>query len=363
VSAADPVEAFPFEVAGVSDPGRKRDSNQDSFVNLRGPTGTLLFVADGMGGHAGGQEASRLAVQAATKVFEDASPRLGTPAGVLRRLLQAAHKAIHDAAAEDEELSDMGSTGVAALLRPEGAYVAHTGDSRAYLLRRGGLTQLTRDHTIVQCMQDDGLISPEQARQHPERNALAHCLGKKERVEVDIHSSPVPLEAGDRILLCSDGLYDVVAGDEIGRIGVEGSVQDACQRLVDLANERGGPDNVTVCIAATAEGTAGATSGVPLPWLLGLPAPIQPPETGRRGGTAGRWLPLGLGVLLGAVGVGLALWLSAGTGGACPTPAEVRRVLDHLERGGGGERCHAEYLPELRELVVRCRTAPGPARR
>ena len=262
-----------LRVGHVTDAGRERVDNQDAVTELRTEFGHLLFVADGMGGHAGGQRASGLAVEAALDTFAGSDDFFGTTASMLRRVLESANKAIHDGAEESPDLKGMGSTGVAAVVRADGAYLAHVGDSRAYLLRAGGIARLTRDHTVVQRMLDDGLLGPAQAAGHPDASVLAKALGRDSGVEVELYSTPVPLMAGDRILLCSDGLYDVVEDPDIATAGIADSPAEAAQRLVDMANAAGGPDNITVLIAEVAT-DAPKDAPSQLPWILGLPAPI-----------------------------------------------------------------------------------------
>src|SRR5262245_52365739 len=195
-----------------------------------------------MGGHAGGEIASRLAVDAIGEVFRQAKHRDGE---LLRSALHAANERIFDLAYECPELRGMGTTAVALLMsgdRP--AWVAHVGDSRAYRLRRRRLVRLTEDHSWVRREVRGGRLRSFEASHHPRRSVLLSCLGAEPVVEVDV--SEVPVEPGDRFLLCSDGLWNEVSDKEISRIVRRNNAVEAVRALVDLANERGGRDNITV---------------------------------------------------------------------------------------------------------------------
>ena len=233
-------------VVSLSDTGRQRSSNQDLYGESRAPDGSrVLIVADGMGGHAGGETASRIAVETVCARVEGASQ---APELALRDALAEANRAIFERARGDAGLAGMGTTGVALWFGPGGASaVAHVGDSRAYRLRGGRLERLTEDHSLVAELQRRGLLSEEQAAVHPRRNELLRSLGIDPEVEVDV--APVELEPGDCFLLCSDGLCGVLADDEIAAVLAREAPEQAARSLVDGANERGGPDNITVQIA------------------------------------------------------------------------------------------------------------------
>jgi protein phosphatase len=235
-----------IETASLSDVGRRRASNQDTFGGLVAASGArLLVVADGMGGHAGGATASRLAVET---VEEFVGRSTGDPAALLQAALEAANRRIHAEARRDPSLAGMGTTGVALLFQSNGgAWVAHVGDSRAYRLRNARLEQLTPDHSLVAELERRGMITAEEARVHPRRNEVLRCIGVDPEVDVDV--APVDVQPGDRYLLCSDGLCGVLGDEEIATELLRASPEVAARRLVDVANERGGPDNITVQIA------------------------------------------------------------------------------------------------------------------
>lgn len=232
-----------IDVASRTDRGLLRVENQDHFGELSGAGGAkLLVVADGMGGHRGGETASRLAVETIERTFEargEASEEL------LDEAFHAANERVYEEGRKRPELYGMGTTCVALLIDPGGAaFVANVGDSRAYRLRGGELEPLTRDHSVVAELARLGLLSDEEASMHPRRNELLRSIGVQPHVEVD--HEPVSAEPGDRFLLCSDGLCGVVEDDAIRETLQSGPPAKAARALVDLANAHGGPDNVTV---------------------------------------------------------------------------------------------------------------------
>jgi PPM family protein phosphatase len=235
-----------IETASLSDVGRQRSSNQDCFGHAVDEAGgQLLIVADGMGGHAGGATASRLAVEAVERVFTTSRD---APDVMLRAALETANDTVHAQARADARLAGMGTTGVALVIRPDGtAWVANVGDSRAYRLRDGRLEQLTLDHSLVGELQRRGLLTEAEAQVHPRRNEVLRSLGVEPQVVVDV--APIELRPGDQYLLCSDGLSGVVSDPEIAEILAAAPPEEAARRLVEAANARGGPDNVTVQIA------------------------------------------------------------------------------------------------------------------
>jgi serine/threonine protein phosphatase PrpC len=244
-----------WQTAGLTDIGRARHSNQDAFVLL--DAYGCWIVADGMGGHAGGGVASRIAVDAiaasiqrALKAAGSSSQAVEVRERVLRTAICDGHQAVRREASKDPSLAGMGTTVVAVWANadpfPE-ATVVHVGDSRAYLCRRNALTQLTRDHSLVEEYRRRGMLSSEDAEIHPLRHVLSRALGPEPHVEPD--ASTVPMEPGDRLLLCTDGLTKMLTDREIARIlsKVE-DISATCAELVAAANRRGGDDNVTVVV-------------------------------------------------------------------------------------------------------------------
>lgn len=240
--------------AARSDVGLLREGNEDS--GYAGPS--LLMVADGMGGHAAGELASAIAV--ATVAGLEVSPP--DPADTLARLGDAVDEVgdgIADVIADDPDLSGMGTTVTGVYWLGDRVAVVHVGDSRGYLLRDGDLTQITHDHTYVQTLVDSGRITEAEAAHHPRRNLLMRALDGMNPVAADL--AYVETRLGDRFLLCTDGLSGVLTPEEIRRLLADHDPTGSVTRLVDLALERGAPDNVTVVVADVVE--AGDEADVP----------------------------------------------------------------------------------------------------
>jgi protein phosphatase len=227
-------------VAFRTDVGRSRARNEDSYL-VQDP---LFAVADGMGGHRGGDVASSLALDS-LKPPED-----GPPAQDFRRLVEQvkeANQRVLERGESDRDLRGMGTTLTAILTTDGKAHVAHVGDSRAYMLRDGKLQQLTEDHTLVQRMVREGRLTEDEAHTHPQRSVLTRALGVEENVAID--ELTLDLKEGDRLLLCSDGLTSMIDKDAIQEIlAGEPDPQIAADRLIDEANRAGGDDNITVVI-------------------------------------------------------------------------------------------------------------------
>jgi serine/threonine protein phosphatase PrpC len=240
------VESGPWqgvESASRSDVGRVRETNQDACGSFDDRRGDRLFVvADGMGGHRGGDVASSMAVEAiATACAASEEP----PAERLRTAVAAANRAIFERSEREPELGGMGTTVVALLLAQEGgAWVAHVGDSRLYRLRAGRLETLTADHSLVAELQRQGYLDEAEAARHPRRHELLRSVGCVPEVEAEI--GEIAFEPGDRLLLCTDGLCGYVDPHSIANALAEASPELAARTLVDLANAGGGEDNVTV---------------------------------------------------------------------------------------------------------------------
>lgn len=249
--------ALALRYSARSDVGLLREINEDS--GYAGPR--LLVIADGVGGHAAGEVASSVAVGVLATLDED------SPGGdLLDRLSSAVHTAnshLRDMVNGDPELRGMGTT-VTALLRAGARFgLVHVGDSRGYLLREGRLQQITRDHTFVQTLLDEGRITAEEADHHPQRNVITNALDGREDVELDL--SVRETRAGDRYLLCSDGLSGVVSEDTIrDTLASEASAEMAVEKLVELALKGGGPDNITAIVADVVEVETKPPSAVPL---------------------------------------------------------------------------------------------------
>jgi serine/threonine protein phosphatase PrpC len=232
--------------ASLTDVGRVRAHNEDSCGEFDNNAGyRLLVVADGMGGHRGGATASRVAIETIGEVFKTSK---ADPETMLQDALHTANDRVHRMAVETPELRGMGTTAVTLLLGPEGTgWVAHVGDSRAYRMRRGLMQPLSADHSVVAEMQRRGLITAEEAAVHPRRNEILRSVGVQPSVEPEV--TRLTLEPGDRFLLCSDGLSGMLEDPEMGELLANQAPEQAARTLVDTANMRGGPDNITVQIA------------------------------------------------------------------------------------------------------------------
>ncbi|MFL5354581.1 Stp1/IreP family PP2C-type Ser/Thr phosphatase [Archangium sp.] len=243
--------------AGLTDVGRKRNHNEDSF--LIDDELQLYVVADGMGGHAGGGTASRIAVETIDKELRRArdgrdNPFVTSPnlqdallPEALRTAVEKACLAIFTTAQEDPRLSGMGTTVISLVVRDNHAFFAHVGDSRAYLVRGPLIQQISEDHSLVNEQIKAGMITPEEAKHSRYKNIITRSVGFEEEVQVDVMG--VVAEPGDVFLLCSDGLANMVEDRELHEVvQASSNLADVPKRLIDLANDRGGDDNITVIV-------------------------------------------------------------------------------------------------------------------
>lgn len=242
---------------GLSDVGVVRKANQDYWGYLEPGDGTILAsrgklacVCDGMGGHAGGEVASLLAVETILDQYGQFDPDEDVVTA-LARAVTSANEVIHSTATNDATLKGMGSTVTALVIQGETAYLAQVGDSRGYLVRGVHIQRLTKDHSLVQQLVDEGLIDESEMETHPDKNVILRSLGVRPSVKVDICS--IPTRPGDVFLLCSDGLSGLLGEDELHAIvsSHDGLLDEACQVLVDMANSLGGHDNITVQLLQT----------------------------------------------------------------------------------------------------------------
>ncbi len=242
-----------LRAAARSDVGLRRSANEDAFALA--PERGLYLVADGMGGHVAGQLASRLAASGTLEALEQVAERDATLTEKLRYCVAYANHQIHATAQAKPELAGMGTTLVAVLAGGGRLALAHVGDSRAYLARAGRIRQLTDDHSLVAELVKRREISPGAARGHPHRHVLTRALGVRRQVEADL--AELTPAAGDVVVLCSDGLTTHVRDEEIAAaVGGVDDLDAACERLVDLANARGGEDNVTIALLRCDENPA-----------------------------------------------------------------------------------------------------------
>jgi len=261
----EPLGGLELAIGGMTHVGRTRRINQDAFDRFDDPDHgeILLVVADGLGGHRGGEVASKMAVGTLGKLVREIE---GDPELRLRQAVERANRFIFNAAARDRTLKGMGTTVVALLLCGDGrAWVAHAGDSRLYRIRDGRVEALTEDHSVVALMVREGLIQPEEARDHPKKNQIMRALGVHDELDVDV--SKVEIQPKDSYLLCSDGLYGMLPDEDLRRIAEAApDPETAVAWLVDAANQAGGLDNITAMLVRVFE-------------------PLSPP---RRSGTASR---------------------------------------------------------------------------
>ena len=235
---------------GKTDVGLRRHENQDTFAVERLGAQTVAVVCDGMGGAEGGQIASALAVETFMSELR-ALLREDMTVEQLRELasfcVAKANTAVYQRSLEDEDCHGMGTTLVSAVAGERGTVVCNVGDSRAYLIRGGGITRITHDHSVVQTLVESGNITAEEARTHPNRNLITRALGTEESTRCDAFE--VPLSRGDKLLLCTDGLVITATGEEICRAVCTGkSAEESLSGLIALAKAQGAPDNVTVVL-------------------------------------------------------------------------------------------------------------------
>lgn len=249
-----PSESPRYEIVAVmqTDPGCVRETNEDSVKYFR-PTdpaelarkGVIAIVADGMGGHSAGEVASRIATEVIKNVYYETEKDTTES---LRRALNAANHEIHEASLADKALEGMGTTCVALVLQNGSAHCAYVGDTRLYLIRGGEIYVMTEDHSAVMEMVHMGILTLEQARHHEDKNVIIRALGSQPEVEVSVWSEPFPVREGDKFLLCSDGLSDLVSDDDIKQAVLAGDAHSSSESLIALAKQHGGYDNVTVGI-------------------------------------------------------------------------------------------------------------------
>ena len=244
-----------LEVAGLSDVGCQRENNEDCYAYWEAEDedafrrlGRLAIVADGMGGCEGGQHASRIAVETVV----DSYSRAGKGEDVQQLLIQAftqANARVQHEAMENPGLHGMGTTLTAFVLAGDHLHYAHVGDSRLYLLRDAKLRVLTHDHSLVARLVANGVVRPEDAENHPQKHVLTAAIGVSDEIAPDVPADSLRIARGDVLLLCTDGMWGQMSGQEIIQILSSQTPQAACRALVALAKEHGGPDNITVQVA------------------------------------------------------------------------------------------------------------------
>ncbi|HYO72282.1 MAG TPA: protein phosphatase 2C domain-containing protein [Archangium sp.] len=373
--------SLPLYIHGSSDVGRQRSQNEDSYrIGVQPDGSRLLVVCDGMGGHEAGEVASQVASDRIVEVLSASTP--DNPPRALYEAFVAANQAVLEAAGT-RGAPGMGTTGVIAWVMSPRCYVGWVGDSRLYQFRAGGLIDRTRDHTRVAQMVTHGILTADEARNHPDSHVLVQALGGSPGVQKsfkpEVWTEPLELRSGDVVLLCSDGLYDFIEDHELYPL-IEGwDYQDAVTRLIQTANERGGADNITVILLVAgqpevprrvkapqearretlpdgmpmlapvptpgpivhappedpaAPAPAPRRREPPVPVMPAATAPVVPVSSGNAGRRVPLWWLLATGVL--TMGVGIALGLGAGnTPSPPPSPAPVQGTSSVVEMDGG----------------------------
>lgn len=240
-----------LEFASLSDVGQVRQKNEDACGRYqpddeseRASKGSIFVVADGMGGHRGGEIASQIAVETVISLYYASN---GTdPAALLDQCFAEANRRILARSTSEVELFGMGTTCTTMVARSGEAFFAHVGDSRAYILRDGSMRQVTDDHSLVGEMVRSGILTSEDAQHHPKRNVITRSLGTQENLTTDFPETPFALKDGDVFLICSDGLTSMVPDTQLESVIATMEPKPACRRLIDLANATGGKDNITV---------------------------------------------------------------------------------------------------------------------
>ncbi|QRK04505.1 protein phosphatase 2C domain-containing protein [Archangium violaceum] len=371
--------SLPFYIHGSTDVGRQRAQNEDSYRIVAQPDGSrLLVVCDGMGGHEAGEVASQVASDRIVEVLAASAP--DHPPRALYQSFIEANQAVLDAALT-RGAEGMGTTGVIAWVMDSRCYVGWVGDSRLYQFREGALVDRTRDHTRVAQMVTHGILTEEEARNHPDSHVLVQALGGsagvQKRFKPEVWTDPLELRSGDVVLLCSDGLYDFIEDFELYPL-IEGlDYQDAVARLIQTANERGGADNITVILLVAGQPEVPRTVKDPprdrretipdgMPILAPAPAPEvqatsvppsapvvqassasepqgkteEPAAAARTGRRVPLWWLLATGLV--ALGVGLVLGLRASEPPPAPGSSPSSASSSNLDAGVGMGTPHTE---------------------
>ncbi len=236
-----------YNAIALTDKGRLRPNNEDRVAHFQTRQGAIWMVCDGMGGHAAGEKAAELAVRAVADYFHKAPDK--SPYKLLEEALFEANHAIYTVAQANPQYRKMGTTCVLALFQDGKVYYGHAGDSRLYHYRKGRLQQKTVDHSYVQFLISQGMLTPEQAEFHPRRHIILRAIGLSPRPEPEIAPEPLEVQGGDMLLLCSDGLTGMVSDQRIAEImGLRLPLAQRAKELIREANDAGGVDNISVIL-------------------------------------------------------------------------------------------------------------------
>lgn len=244
-----------YKAVAATDVGAVRANNEDNLLftrpydaKIRAEKGCLALVADGMGGHSSGELASKMAIDTISRTYYD------TQASILESLeaaFEKANKAIFQKASRSNGLKGMGTTCTAVVLIQDRIFLAHVGDSRAYLVKGDTILQLSKDHTYVQYLLDQGKIRPEEAMSHPDRNVITQAMGTNARLQAEYKQIEQGFAENDKLIMCTDGLYEYVKPAELKNAIASLSLNDSAHTLINLAKQRGGHDNISVLIVET----------------------------------------------------------------------------------------------------------------
>jgi len=246
--------SFNIVFGNKTDFGRVRQRNEDYMESFESPFGHVFVVCDGMGGHVGGEIASRLAASTIKNVFLSNPNNLTSPSDLIEEGIAEANRAIYNKSAEDATLKGMGTTCVVLVIGDGIIFYGHAGDSRLYIIRNNKIYQLTKDHSFVQSLVDQGLLSDSEAENHPRKNEITKALGISPSLTPDIAKKGVSVYTNDYLILCSDGLSNMVSEREMTKTAISTEPFDACNRLVEMANVAGGTDNITIQIIKVISG-------------------------------------------------------------------------------------------------------------
>lgn len=344
-----------LEYCDLTHVGRRRASNQDSLAVLDAVSrdqyrrrGWLLLVADGMGAHAAGEQASQLAAREVPLAYDKQAQR--SPPLALRASFRRANEEIHARGQSSADLRGMGTTCTAVVILPRGAIVGHVGDSRAYRVRGGLIEQLTRDHSLAWEVEARRLETGAEAMPAPPKNIITRSMGPHDRLDVDLEG-PFPVVAGDVFVLCSDGLSGQVADEEIGAFAATLPIADAAAAMLGLALVRGGPDNVTLIVARAGSQEATDPAATTTPW------PLVDDEAS---GPSTQELPV-LPLVIAGVGLLGALLFNPGTELMKPDGLVGSLIGNELAKAVGWALCGVMGLLSLAGLTVAAVAGLAPA--
>jgi len=241
------ISDYHISIGNATDVGKVREHNEDYLAHFDTPLGYCIIICDGMGGHAAGDVAAQSATAAIQQFLQDPSNKNSTIPIALKNAIEFANYKLKEMMNQNPALKGMGTTTIVALIKNGRLYTAHAGDSRLYLIKKGGIKQLTKDHSSVQQLIDQGVLTEAEAELSDKKNQISKAIGIFDKVEPTITESSFPLNKNDKLLLCSDGLTGHLSKEKIYETILSfDNIQSAAMKLVELANGNGGSDNITV---------------------------------------------------------------------------------------------------------------------